>query len=189
MSDTPTPESIAVREWTHDGRPELNRRGGTAPAGPWWDEPDKRHWVDPSTDMDCLMLRNGFGAWCGYVAVTEGHPWFGVSYGQALCDCPEDDYCYEHSPEAKVSVHGGLTYSDFCNESKDGEGHGICHVPLSGRPGRVWWFGFDCNHAGDLAPGMLASGIPAFEHETYRDVAYVQAECADLARQLTAVAA
>jgi hypothetical protein len=138
-------------------------------AGPWMDEPDKMHWIDEATDMDCLIVRNGGGALCGYVGVTEGHPMFG-----------------KHYDEAEVTVHGGLTFSDYCAE--DGK---ICHVPAPGRPERVYWFGFDCSHSGDYSPAYaqrLKQYGDIYGHtDQYRNVAYVQAQCAKLARQLKAV--
>jgi hypothetical protein len=73
----------------------------------------------------------------------------------------------------------------------------------------VWWFGFDCAHAGDYT-GMayrrflnsvldhpdepydhqraLAGGDHAWLIETYRTLAYVQAECKRAAEQLAGVA-
>ena len=87
------------------------------PAGPWHLEQfDKVHWIDPATDMDCLMVRNAMGAWCGYVAVTEGHPAFGKSYNDV---------------DPHPRVHGGLTFSDSCHE-----GGKICHEPQPGRPNK-----------------------------------------------------
>lgn len=46
--------------------------------------------------------------------------------------------------------------------------------------GYHWWIGFDCAHAGDLVP------IWADRHRdaTYRDIQYVQEQCAHLAIQL-----
>lgn len=174
---------MEVREWTHEGRPELTAYHRKAQPGPWYDEPDKRHWISEA-GLDCLMVRNHFGIWCGYVAVTEGHPYFGVGYGNCPLDCTES-YC-NHVPENVVSVHGGLTYADFCRESEDGEGHGICHVPYDGRPEKVWWLGFDTGHYMDYQPGMpgLSEGN---DRVSYKDVAYVQGECEDLAKQLTEV--
>lgn len=139
-------------------------------SGPWDTEPDKAQWQDPDTGMPCLAVRNGQGIWCGYVGVTEGHPFFGV-------DCDDE--------KIDVRVHGGLNFSDAC--SQNDKEYGICHRPDPGEPDRVWWFGFDCIHAFDLAPGMVASrkkrgaGYPG---DTYRDLAYVKRECAELAKQL-----
>lgn len=165
------------------------------PRGPWDDEPDKVQWADDPTGLDCLIVRNGNGALCGYVGVPPGHPWHKVGYSGHIDDVPcTDDYCYAegHTPEATVEVHGGLTYSDSGEGRPEAEG--ICHVPEPGRPEDVWWFGFDCDHAFDLAPGHVARsralGIPPIvDDATYRDLAYVKAECASLARQLAEVSA
>lgn len=162
--------------------------------GPWDDEPDKIQWVDPTTDLDCLMVRNHFGAWCGYVGVPAGHPAYMSSYDSL-----------------DVSVHGGLTFGDTCSsEEPDGVASaGICHVPFEGRPHDVFWLGFDCGHAFDFQPGMhsmereympdiLAKfGKTEYDHEAamatkdewgterYRTMAYVRAEVTDLAVQLS----
>lgn len=85
------------------------------PAGPWDAEPDKAQWVDPATNLDCLIVRNPGGAWCGYVGIAEGHPWFGIEYSGCTQSPCGQDWC-EHSPESRVRVHGGLTFSDFCHE-------------------------------------------------------------------------
>lgn len=106
--------------------------------GPWTDEPDRANWVDPETDLDCMIVRNRFGALCGYVGVPEGHPWFGLDY----------DRVHEKIGLDAVQVHGGLTYAAPC----EGE---ICHVPEPGRP-EVWWLGFDCAHAFDYVPAHEA---------------------------------
>lgn len=72
----------------------------------------------------------------------------------------------------------------------------ICHVPAPGEPDDVWWFGFDCAHCWDVAPGVLAlyarinMARPLVQRdETYRDVAYVRAEVEKLAAQLAGVSA
>lgn len=140
--------------------------------GPWNDEPDKAQWVDEATGLDCLIVRNGRGALCGYVGVPAGHPWHGKDYD----DVPAD-------------VHGGLTYADQCQEG-DPE-HGICHVPESGRPDDVWWLGFDCAHLGDEVPEMESvrreAGVSRLSRgEVYRDVTHVRGQCEALARQAIA---
>jgi hypothetical protein len=133
------------------------------PAGPWDEEPDKIVWKTQA-GLPGMVHRNRMGALCGYVAVSPGHP----SY--------EKDY-----DDVEVSVHGGLTYADKCSGT-------ICHVPEPGEPDHVWWLGFDCSHSGDVSPGMLAfsSRYSGFS-ETYRDLAYVQAEVENLAVQLAAL--
>lgn len=149
------------------------------PDGPWQTEPDKLQWTD-STGLPCLIKRNRMGALCGYVGVSEGHPWFKKGY---------DDL-----PDYGPNVHGGLTYADLC-EAGAPEDKGICHVPAPGEPDHVWWLGFDCAHAGDLIPGLerihreveSRMGIGRLDPEwrdVYRDIAYVRNECHDLAKQL-----
>jgi hypothetical protein len=150
--------------------------------GPWDTEPDKLHWIDEASDLDCMILRGPAGALCGYVGIDESHPLFGVPYGGArgYMERQPDDII----PEDLFDVHGGLTYSDVCDEG----GH-ICHVPARGRSEHVWWYGFDCAHAFDYCPKFEATtrhlGLTSFTRGTYRDVNYVQAECASLARQLS----
>lgn len=141
--------------------------------GPWQDEPDRKEWRH--NGFPCLAVRSGHGNWCGYVGVPPGHPWHGKGYA-----------------DVEGEAHGGLTYADAC------AGH-ICHVPKPGEPDDVWWLGFDCNHAWDIAPGLDARlrelGIRTQEQDlailalegdwrrTYKELAFVEAEVEDLAEQ------
>lgn len=141
------------------------------------------------------MVRSRFGNWCGYAGVPPGHPWYQSDYN-----------------DVDVSVHGGLTYAEFCDET----GGPICHVAKPGEPARVWWLGFDCGHAMDYAPGLAAITRKALEaskdsgarllldsrryepydHESailagpfemrdvYRTATYVRAEVDGLAKQI-----
>jgi hypothetical protein len=155
------------REWTNIDKSDW-------PEGPWKTECDKEQWVDEATGLPCLIKRNGFGALCGYVGVSEGHPWFEKEY---------DDV--EPAPD----VHGSLTYSDFCQEGDD-DGHTICHIVDPGEPDRVWWVGFDCSHHCDYEPARevfnpardFLEGYSACD-QVYRDRAYVKDQCARLAAQ------
>lgn len=184
------------QRWTHDGRPALNRRADQVPPvpGPWDDEPDKVQWVDAATDLDCLAVRNHFGAWCGYVGVPPGHPFHGKHYDECLIDCGEEYGCWVHRPNDAVEVHGGLTFASGCDEDA-AEGHGICHVPLPGREPEVWWLGFDCGHGFDVTPYRAAEVDQRPEDAwwmtprgaEYRTLGYVQEQCASLAAQLKAV--
>lgn len=140
--------------------------------GPWQDEPDKIQWIDKKTGLPCLIVRNHNGAWCGYVGVSEGHPYFGKDYDSV-----------------DVDVHGGLTYADHCMEGEPEE-ESVCHIPEPGEPDHVWWFGFDCHHFMDYGPAfearMREHGI---DHDpdglsTYKTVVYVRDEVINLAEQL-----
>jgi hypothetical protein len=127
------------------------------PPGPWDDEPDRIEWLDDSTGLHCLMLRSRIGAWCGYVAVPNGHPWHDRGYDDVEAD-----------------VHGGLTYAEHCrSDILEGEEVGICHA-AEDRRSKVRWFGFDCAHWQDRTP---------FVDGVYRDVGYVRKEVLSLAQQ------
>lgn len=157
--------------------------------GPWQDEPDKKQWRDPATGMACMIRRNELmGNWCGYVGVPADHPWSGVEYSQCIADSCNEEHCYSHAPEGKIEVHGGLTYSAFCwEENKE---HGVCHITEPEE--RLWWFGFDCSHACDLIPGMIALEHKHFPtihipSAAYCDMAYVEQQTVKLAAQLVKV--
>jgi hypothetical protein len=158
-----------VKTWT-------NERPADWPSGPWDDEPDKAVWVDEATGLDCMIHRNRIGALCGYVGVGPDHPLHG-----------------QDRDDMDVEVHGGLTYSARCQEDAP-ENDGLCHVPEPGRPDDVWWFGFDCLHLLDTAPGLIVTNarIAALHPElgreplsyTYKTFDYVKHEVEYLARQL-----
>ena len=162
------------KEWKHKKDPKWGE-------GPWNDEPDKLQWIDGRTRLDCLMVRNHNGAWCGYVGVPPGHAFHGKGY---------DEVPYE-----SADVHGGLTYAAPCaGEEVAVQGHGVCHIPEPGRPDNVWWFGFDCSHSGDLSPALTQIMVnhnmsPIFiRDEEYRDRKYVEGHVTSLALQLSKVA-
>lgn len=142
------------------------------PEGHWDNEPDKVQWQDEVTGLPCIARRTDRGHWCGYVGVSETNSLFKKYYFDII--------------DANFSVHGGLTYSSFCDPQENE--HGICHVPDAGEPDHIWWFGFDCAHAGDLSPGYCTMykqlGFKSYEGMEYRTLEYVKAECAQLARQL-----
>lgn len=172
-------------------------RSGWA-KGPWDGEPDRAEWEHAG--LPCLAVRNDSGAWCGYAAVPPSHPLHSVNYGdeasalsarlEALKERPvqESDLTVARmlsmltgslspTPDTVIDVHGGLTYSGACAGR-------ICRVPKPGEPDNVWWFGFDCAHSGDLIPRLRARIGRLDEYETYRDLAYVQAQTNALAEQL-----
>jgi hypothetical protein len=152
------------------------------PPGEWDSEPDLVEWRDEATGYPCLIVRGPVGSLCGYVGVPPEHPCHGKPYGEV---------------DGQVNAHGGLTFSNSCQEGGD-----ICHVPLPGEPAEVWWFGFDCAHSGDVSPGLLAirrkmgedhPELADFERsgmwrETYKTIAYVQGEATTLAAELKLLA-
>ncbi len=150
--------------------------------GPWDDEPDKVQMLHKESGLDCLIVRAPLGALCGYVGVTEGHPFFNVDYGACtLKPACGEPYC-EHTPESILQVHGGITFSNMCQEDRE---HGVCHTPLPGRSDKVFWLGFDCNHFDDLAPFMAQLDLDRLGRgQQYRAIDYVKNEIEQLAQQL-----
>jgi hypothetical protein len=142
--------------------------------GPWQEEPDRHEWRYKG--LPCLLRRSPMsGGWCGYVAVPPGHPWHGRSWRD------EDG-----GPD--VEVHGGITFSQGCTEGGE-----ICHVPEPGEPDDVWWLGFDCGHAFDVAPKFMAEGrafgmspLLSESFGTYRTFQYAKSETESLAEQALA---
>ena len=146
--------------------------------------------------LTCAVLENlTIGHRCGYVGVWKGHPLYGVDYSshsavlvepwEDVKDGPIGDrgviplVCRrgdEVTPDCFFDVHGGLTYSG-----------GAKDYPIK-NPLGLWWFGFDCGHAGDRCDPLL---LPARLHSYFsmqdgevRDEQYVVEQCERLAEQL-----
>ena len=154
-----------VIEWA---RPDIDKSAWG--EGPWQTEPDKVQWTDDTTGLACLAVRHPrSGVWCGYVGVAPDHRFYEVDYNDVDAD-----------------VHGGLTYADLCQPESD-PACGICHIPEPGTPDHLWWLGFDCNHAWDVAPGdyrwRTKAGIGEID-DVYRTLGYVRDQCTQLAAQL-----
>ncbi len=130
---------------------------------------------------------------CGYVEVKAGHPLHEVDYnapspalGEAWKKAKEGPvgargmiplvlsaYMDDASPTAEsvFDVHGSITFS----------GSGSAKYPTESAG---WWFGFDCNHAGDAQiepyPGWPKEGV-------VRTVEYAEQQCERLAEQIATV--
>lgn len=125
--------------------------------------------------LPCRVVLQDMGHHCGYVAVRPGHPWYEVDYSARVLVPPEFSnrkvdiarigviaFFLESMQEedglmsldTALDVHGGLTYSQGEDD--------------------LWWFGFDCAHSSD---GRW-KGEPG-----WKDAAYVEAECRQLAEQ------
>lgn len=181
--------------------PEPQFDKSTWGPGPWQDEPDRLDFEHAG--FACIVLRvRESGHLCGYVGVPNGHPLYGVAYSaesealraqlerrkeQPIGEQPGMGLMIQMlggelraTPDAALNVHGGITYSEKCAGR-------VCHVPRDGMPADVWWFGFDCAHAGDFSPGMTRFrwqyGLSS-AGGTYRTVEFVQDECRSLAEQL-----
>jgi len=133
---------------------------------PWDLEPVGPHEVEES-GLRCVVVRGPMGAWCGYVEVPKGHPFFGLKSGGFMRD--------ENAIDA-LDVHGGVTYAgrgvDGMKEGTIGEGR--------------WYIGFDASHWGDLIP-LLVEQSSAFSDGDYRTLDYMLREARCLARQIVRV--
>lgn len=155
----------------------------------WENEPDRVEFKYKG--FDCLIRRaapksqnpkDWLGNLCGYVAVTPDHPYYGKDYS-----------------EIDLHAHGGLTYSNACRGD-------ICHK--TDIEDKVWWFGFDCAHGGDLIPSIWEARQPGgyLHHiredlvksfgssardfifqETYKTIEFVEDEIKSLVDQLEEV--
>ena len=149
-----------MKTWTYVPKSEWK-------DGPWKNEPDKAHWIDENTGLDCLIVRGPSGALCGYVGVPEDHKYYEVDY-----------------QEVPVDIHGGLTFSNKCANVEDTTKH-VCHPIEDAANHPVWWLGFDCAHLYDITPNRDEYFI---EYEaTYKTFNYVKMETEYLARQLADV--
>lgn len=153
--------------------------------GAWNREPNRVIWKHAG--LDCLMVRHARSLhWCGYVGVKPGHPCYGKSYDEVqsgIWDYEKSDYS---SPAVvpDLEVHGGLTYSQSCNEV-------VCHFTDDPKD-ETWWLGFDCAHSGDLSPASAywsrSHGFKSTFEDTYKELDHVKAETERLADQLAKVA-
>jgi len=127
--------------------------------GPWKELP---HFIRfEYKGYKCYMSKGPMLNWCGYVILPKDHKFYEKYYD-----------------EVDVSVHGGITYSDY--EDPDDKEKG-------------WTIGFDCAHAWDkIAKPKAMRDIyykmdklyPTLREEIYRDKDYVEQEIKDLVNQL-----
>lgn len=119
----------------------------------------ERHWQ--AHGLDCAVLFVHGRHRCGYVRVSNAHPWHGVDYndpapGEPLSEAERDErsiddvgilaaFAYalsseqeqaerDSAPVYRIAVHGGITYAGTLSGADLPDG---------------WWFGFDCAHADD----------------------------------------
>jgi len=152
----------------------------------------------------CVVIFTDMGHYCGYVAVEQKSPLYGIKYNEDLKK-PEllkelnqttigkrgvlPVFCWdgkETTPEILFNVHGGITFSRKNND-----------YPIKNN--NLWWFGFDCAHAGDKKDLTKLKKYFPKEHEKIinslyfftsgkvRTKNYVEKECRNLAEQIACV--
>jgi hypothetical protein len=140
---------------------------------PWLLEPDFKRWIDPATGLKCAIIRNCFGALCGYVRLPMGKTRRKVIQAKR-----RKGATYDHPVFRGISVHGGLTFFGTPENHK-----------VRGRH----WIGFDCGHHGDLSPFLSTNAnFPewlrlSLDTGVYRDFPYTAAEVTALAKQVRAL--
>lgn len=127
---------------------------------PWEYEPDLYEWTHRG--VECVARRNlTHGAWCGYVDIPRAM-W--MKFNRNRFDTMTE------SIEQLITVHGGVTYSEN-NLDKD-----------------AFRVGFDCAHGGDFLPKINVTMNYGVESSlTYRDLAFVIAECESMVDQILTV--
>lgn len=116
--------------------------------------------------LRCVVIMTEMGHRCGYVGVPESHQLYGVGY---------------NSPDVYFNVHGGVTYTGGGKGSK---------YPVESD---LWWFGYDCNHAGDgkdlsvVSDALREIKIRFPTYGIIRTTEYCIDECKSLAEQLVCV--
>lgn len=130
------------------------------PPGPWEIEPNLVEFE--AHGLACCVMRMPRGNLNGYVRVPPAL--HGLS-SDSLIAVPYGSIHIIGSPVRVsraydvIEVHGGITYA--CETMGD------------------WWVGFDTAHTYDIIPAC-----EPFSGAEYRDLVYVRAQTADLARQI-----
>jgi hypothetical protein len=126
--------------------------------GPWLQEPDKAQWVDLSSDLPCLAVRQWtFGNWCGYVGIRPGHPYYRKRW-QTFRDTPSEhlaikfsNFCARHDPlpppdkfTAELRSRLGLPWYIPAPERQSLRDIAVFHT--ADEHERIWWIGFDLGY-------------------------------------------
>lgn len=174
-----------------------------------YEESEKRYVVEREFEhagYKCVVIFGNSGYRCGYVGIPKDHPLYEKGYSDHLKIKKADigdravsgifpllGACLDADEririEAYFQCHGGITYA--------GGGEHSCY-PIESD---LWWFGFDCRHAGDKPDyeyaikqfpkrreefeRILDIQIPGlFDGNIIRTEEYVANECRKLAEQL-----
>ena len=158
----------------------------------WKIEADFKH-----AGYRCVVMITSIGHRCGYVGIPKDHPLYRCGYFSEhpalkssnietqdkgkrgivpLAIRTSLEIC---TPDVYFDVHGSITYSD------SQPNYPVPHDKL-------WWFGYDCNHYGDV-PDIAAIADQSIRRHSLNRQGIVRTrdycinECISLARQLRAV--
>lgn len=174
-----------------------------------YEEPEKRYIIEREFEhagYKCVVVFTRMGHRCGYVGIPKNHPLYGKDYSghleikkadigdrtvsgifPLLGACLDEDERIRI--EAYFQCHGGITYAGGGEHSS---------YPIESD---LWWFGFDCGHAGDkpdyeyaiekfpkqaeqLKMQKRINDMYQIEGDIIRTEEYVADECKKLAGQL-----
>jgi len=153
--------------------------------------------------LRCVVVFTSMGHRCGYVGIDKEHPLFGKYYSSKclkMADiedqpigkrgiipifCAGENESELVSPDLYFDVHGSITFS----------GGNPSDYPVKSA---LWWFGFDCAHAGDESDYKQAFDYGILSEDrlnalqsyrsclggVHRSKEYVESECKSLADQL-----
>lgn len=131
--------------------------------------------------LECMVVRTRMGHYCGYVGVPPSHPWFGKGYNEKV-KVPPSVFSRETCAD-NVGVINLLCASDVSQDAMDivlaVDVHGGLTFSAKDKTREIWWFGFDCAHAGD---GRSPSD------DGWKDADFVAENCRSLADQLADIA-
>ncbi|MFK4132212.1 hypothetical protein ACI2KR_07955 [Pseudomonas luteola] len=143
--------------------------------GPWKAEPDLSVWIEPVSNLVCLISRPTLGGnLCGYVMLPEDHPWYGVRADKfpTIPKVRSINFANHFPP---LSSHNA-DYDETIANSKG------------------WWIGIDGMRSGDLSPWPFENMRELFEHDenfriavdramgndthsTYKGMAFMEEQC------------
>jgi hypothetical protein len=136
--------------------------------GPWNDEHDYEVWIDDATFYPCLMRRNQFAAWCGFVGVDQTHPLFLIGVDNPIWN--------------SFNIHGEIGFAQFYTEAD------LEFDP----PIKRWWIGFNTSHKSDFLPNPPKDSSKYSKNTKditkYKNVEYTKRETLYLASQLKKIA-
>lgn len=128
--------------------------------GPWQKEVDRVAWIDERTFYPCVIRRNLFGAWVGYVGVDEQHPLFQIEL---------DSLEYQY-----IEVHGTVRFAGLSIEDDKS----------FSPPKHLWWIGFSCTTEMDICPRIEPTATKKSEGAVYRTMPFAVEQTTFLAQQV-----
>jgi hypothetical protein len=161
------------------------------------------YWVEGDFPF-AIVKHDELGTLCGYMGVPPVHPWYGkhcddldvevhggLTYGhhqnwghpleiaraeQQIAEALKGKETFPGLWETLARGHSRHLEFEQAHAGEDSE-----YPVKTGLD--IWWFGFDCAHAGDLIPGLSHHSPLLQASEVYRDEEYVRGQLKYLGAQ------